>query len=436
MKKWKKCLCSFVALLFLISLTACDTNPSGTTVAIRPSGTPAVTDDAEEPVQLPTEGWRNVNSSTPDRYAFGSDGCYFTYKSCLCFLDTATGYTAFLCSRPACPHGEAETGKEREQCDAYVGIDIIMMFCYNETLYYAALEEFGTQLYARDLDGTNMRKIAILGSDYITQNTSHHMSDWSVCGNYLYYTAYVDSFEISGESYTQTGKAVFILSRLNLANGQEAELLRTDKEVIRMLRVNDGLVLLKTQENFDIDVDLGHLDQIPFKLCLWSEEIGGVVTLCELDKEKQGSTVGITKGQLHFRDAERGVLSAYDFTTGELGDSNLPENVTMIWNESYSGVYLDGYYHMESGEYKESVYGKMTLPEGIHKFGVEFVCIGDKGIIFREFYYNENANLAIDGYSIYVYVPYSKMDDGLQLSDRMIFMRRDDNDYQLIQPES
>ena len=35
----------------------------------------------------------------------------------------------------------------------------------------------------------------------------------------------------------------------------------------------------------------------------------------------------------------------------------------------------------------------------------------------------------------YVYIPYEKMNDGMQLSDRIMFMRHDDDGYHIIQPE-
>ena len=73
MNKRNRIVCAFLALLLLISLAACSTDPSGTTVATNPSETTAATDPiastapyltADKPDQLPTEGWQNVNSIT------------------------------------------------------------------------------------------------------------------------------------------------------------------------------------------------------------------------------------------------------------------------------------------------------------------------------------------------------------------------------------
>ena len=447
MKKWKKCLCSIVALLLLISLTACGTDPSGTTVATNPSGATAATDPiastapyitVEKPAQLPTGGWQNVNSITPDPYALTSDGCYFTFNSCLCFLDTNSGYSAFLCSRPTCRHGEFSTANQLLKCDAYLSGSASMLFCQNNTLYSGVIDPYGTQLYARDIDGTNMRQIATLGKNYISKETTHNIGGWSVCGEYLYYQAYVDTFDVSGENFTQVGKTICVLSRLNLNDGREEELLRTDEELFLLQGVNDGLVLLYMWENFDVNEfenSSEYIKQVQPKLRLWSEEAGGVATLCELDNDKHGRTLGITEGQLHFRSLEGGEISAYDFTIGELSESKLPPDVTMLWNQSYAGVYRDSYYNLASGESFENAYGNMELPEGFDKFYLQFLCVSDDGIVFSEGYYKKQENNRLEGYDLFSYVPFSKMDDGLQLSDRMIFMRYDDSGWELIQPE-
>ena len=455
-KRWT---CGILAVILLLSLTACvqqpdlttmppTTNPSGTMAATDPIATTAPTSGAyvtvEKPDRLPAEGWHKTDFVTTEPYVFAEGGCYYVFNSCLCFLDTNSGYTAFLCSRPTCGHGEAESFKELRECDAYIDSLIILMFCHNDTLYYGVHEDYGIQLYARDLDGTNMRKVAILGSEYISQETAYNLRDWCVCGEYLYCTANIDRIEISGENYTHTGKPLFAFTRLNLTNGREEELISTDKETMFLLGVNDGMALLSMRENVaadefeDFQEYSDYIDQLPLYLRLWSEEAGGVATLIELNREKAWRSIGFAMGQLHLRGEWTNEGCAYDFATGEVVSSKLPDEITNILNDNYGVVNAEGFYNLKTGEYFSLSYEDMTLPEGVDRFDAGIRCIGSDGIIVLESFSQKKDEYYTGVLSQEAYIPFSEIENGMQLSDRRIFLRKtfgESSKLELIQPE-
>ena len=124
-------------------------------------------------------------------------------------------------------------------------------------------------------------------------------------------------------------------------------------------------------------------------------------------------------------------IYAYDFTAGTLALSDLPKEVNRIWSEKYAGVKWEGYYDLETGTYYTNEYDTMQLPAGIDAFGAAPLAFGEQGFIVDEAYMKDHRGV----YDLYVYYPFEKMNDGMQLSDRLIFMRWDESGYELIQPE-
>lgn len=204
-----------------------------------------------------------------------------------------------------------------------------------------------------------------------------------------------------------------------------------------MIGVNEGMVLLQMRESIsmeglDYDEYREQIKQLPLFLRLWCEDSGSVATLFELNRENAYAIMGFADGQLHFSKNEYNGVYAYDFATGTAGNSKLPNDTTSIWNERFAGVYLDGYYDLETGEFLPSAFGSLPMPEGIDSISGSIIHVGDTGIIIGEFY-TKNHNRVFDEYA---YVPFDKMDDGIQLSDRIVFMRQDDEGSVLLQPES
>lgn len=433
MKRRNRVLYVLLISLFLTCLAACD----HVTPTDPPQSTPGEYLESPKPAELPTTDWQASKSITSNPFTLSRNGAFFLSNSCLCFLDTDTGYSVFLCSKPGCRHGESDTLEELKNCDAFLDGIPTMLFCVEDSLYYTVFDAHGTHLYARNADGSGLRKIATLCAGFITKETTAAINSWCVFDGYLYYNTMVEGSVLSETGDLHVERLFETLMRLNLSNGKEEELLRTQNEVITMIGVNEGMVLLQMRESIsmeglDYDEYREQIKQLPLFLRLWCEDRGSVATLCELNRENAYAIMGFADGQLHFSKYDYNGVYAYDFATGTAGNSKLPNDTTSIWNERFAGVYLDGYYDLETGEFLPSAFDSLPMPEGIDSISGSIIHVGDTGIIIGEFY-SKNHNPVFDEYA---YVPIDKMDDGIQLSDRIVFMRQDDEGSVLLQPEA
>lgn len=439
-KRW---LCGLMAMLFLC-LTACVQNPVATTT---PSGSIATTNPiettapdsygykvVEKPQNIPATGWTDAKTIGIAPFASSAEGYFFLLDSqFLCFVDTASGYSTFLCSKAGCKHNK-ET--KATSCEAYVPGIVDIMFYQDEMIYYAALDfEYGWQLYGRNPDGTGLRKITTLGSRYFSQNTAANLGSWAVDDDYLYYTVSVDGIEEIDEVFTYS-YLYSALVRLNLANGKEEELFRVDDELITVNGVNEGMALLwmryyNEEEASDMENYQEYLKKYPAYLRLWSEETCGVSTLCEMDTVQNQQLIGFANGKLYYGNTDAGILNEYDFASGIFGKSELSQEITRMWAERYAAVKMKGYYDLQTGVYHENGYSNIQLPTGITSFGAALHDIGETGLIFQEYYSADH----VVQFSNYAYVPFEALSDGMQLSDRLIFMRWDESGHELIQPE-
>ena len=439
----ERCFCGLLAMLLLL-LTACVQNPNATTA---PSGSIATTDPietaapdtygykvVEKPENIPTTGWIYAKDVGVAPFACSEEGYFFLIDSSfLCFLDTDSGYSAILCSKAGCKHNK-ET--KATSCEAYVPGIVDIMFYQDEMIYYAAMDlEYGWQLYGRNPDGTGLRKITTLGSRYFSQNTAANLGSWAVDDDYLYYTVSVDGIKEIDGVYTSSN-LFSALVRLNLANGKEEELFRVDDELIFVKGVHEGKVLLwmryhSEEEAADLENYQEYLKKYPACLRLWSEETCGVSTLCEMDTVQNQQLIGFANGKLYYGNTDAGILNEYDFASGVFGKSELSQEITRMWAERYAAVKMKGYYDLQTGVYHENGYNNIQLPAGITSFGVALHDIGETGLIFQEYYSSDH----VVQFSNYAYVPFEALSDGMQLSDRLIFMRWDESSYELIQPE-
>ena len=147
------------------------------------------------------------------------------------------------------------------------------------------------------------------------------------------------------------------------------------------------------------------------------------------------STIGIAGGKVHQFGGSGTKPYAYDLATGTFGDSDLPVGVNRIWSEKYAGVSSESIYDLETGEYLTNAYSTMQLPAGVKNLGAGVEIIGEHGIVLREHYSDGYVVL----YSYFSYIPFDKLSDGLQLSDRIVFklhdMRPADDYVTVLQPE-
>ena len=194
----KKTVLLILAALLCLSLPGCkeEPRPTGTTQAgvtdttNATDGTGSTTGfvEVQKPETLPVSGWVVGMDIDTTAVAFSEDGIYFLMNQCLCYTDFATGLSVFLCSKPGCLHGESTSGGALRLCDAYVHDLVTVMFCYDGSLYYTTFEdENGYTLHARDLDGTNLRKVDMLCATLASPNTSAWITQFAYAFGDLYY---------------------------------------------------------------------------------------------------------------------------------------------------------------------------------------------------------------------------------------------------------
>ena len=428
MKKVKQLSCAVLILLLCFSFGACAIEDNGTS---QPSTNEYT--QVQKPDNIPTEGWHPMMLWYTDTFASTEDGLFFLNNSCLCFLDTKTGYSTYLCSKAGCRHGEGDA----RTCDAYVpGMSTMLFFC-NGRIYYDIYDDYGLQLYSRNADGTGQKKEATLCAQHATKNTSVGISNLSVADNYLYYSVVVDGITEQEDGSINSETIYTALVRYDLNTGTEEELFRSEEETAFILGTTDDMVLLymryrPTTADMQRPDYIEYMKQYPGYIRLWSEKAGGVSLLCEADADKCAQYIGIANGNIYHRSSgEEKTLYAYDLASGSFGKSDLPQDVTRIWNKEYAAVKLDGYYDLVSGEYFANDYGTMTLPSGIDDFGASLTIV-DTGLVWCEFYSKDSKGV----YDQYAYVPFERLADGMQLSDRMVFIYQDDDGSKLVQPES
>lgn len=432
----KKCLLFVVTMLCCLSLAACNRNPI-------PSGTSGdsmseVSDriEVQKPDALPTSGWRTATKVKSEPHAFGDSGFFYMHNQCLYYMDVATGYSVSLCSKPGCGHGESDSTGELRSCDAYIDGFISMMFYHNSKLYYTVYEEYGYELYSRGMDGTGLQKLAVLGEQYNTQNTSAQINSWVYAYGSLYYTIVVDTVTVTEEGISMTDQSAYVLAKYDLTGGREEELLRSEDELITLYGANEDMVVVymvhvPTQEELERPDYSEYIGQFHGYLRLWHKAGGGASTLCEANRSQINTLLGIANGKLHMFAGVDTEIYAYDFADGTLGQSDLPKEVNRIWSEKYAGVKWEGYYDLETSAYYTNEYDTMTLPTGIDQFGATPMAFGEHGFVVAEGYFKDDRGV----YNLYVYYPFEKLNDGMQLSDRIVFMREDADGSHLIQPE-
>ena len=441
----KKIISLALVLWLCLSLLACNTPPepssTGTTNGTdNNTGTGFV--EVPKPDALPTSGWVARARVDGEAFAVAEEGLFYILNQCLYFLDTDTGYSVGLCGKPGCSHGEENDPKKRIKCDAYISGFVSMMFYHDGSLYYAINEDTCYELYTRSQDGTNFQKQGVLGSQYASQNTSVQMGEWVFAYGKLYYTLSVTDIIIKEDGTVTSDNLTNILVQRDISTGEELELLRSKDELISLLGANEDMALIWmsyqiTREDLDRPDYIDYIKQFPAYLRLWHKKGNGVSTLCEMDRESSNASIGFANGKYHMFGGRGTKVYAYDFALNSFGESDLPEDLSRIWNEKYGGVAdVSGYYNLETGTYYTTEYDVIPLPRdrGIKGFSASSRIHGEQGMVIEEFYYDKYQNIV---FSDYAYIPFEKLNDGLQLADRICFMRHDaEKGNHLLQPEN
>lgn len=422
-----------VLLMLCLCLAACGNktvgqHPSGTAPGTTGSAQPPTTGLTAEDIELPSDGWYNLDAGVTQTGAFGEGGYYREFRSMLVFTDLSNGNDVFLCSKPGCLHYDEPTIQKEAECDAYIGI----MYCIhyqNGKIYYVASnlssEDGSLWLMCRNADGTGEKKIGRLASEYITSDTSVRATQFVFAGDMLYYRADVEKL-IQNESGTLAETGTRLLMRMELSSGKEEQLEEYLNEAPHLQGAREDMLLyytirVYTKEELEADPSLNQ--ERPTKLKVWLESAEQSITLFTYKHTEYQGDGYIADGKyyypLHKENDEGTVVEmircyVFDLATQQTEDTGLQS--APILNNRYA-VYFDDnmryqyLFDTATGNRLEMEYTNVRLT---------VLTNGPDGAIFKIAQYSENAEGGVDVISDLRYIPYAMFEDGLQKTDGIV----------------
>ena len=421
-RRW---MCVMLIALMLLSLAACGdkpqtpgatftpsvggdpTLPSGTTTAAPPSG--------EVDIRLlEEEGWINYNygfSQVP--MAFADDGIYYTNSSgFLRYFDKITGVSLTLCQRTGCLHEEEEDPEKREECEAIIGHPKIFFF-WNGGIYFDVSTSHGQELYRREADGTAEQKVAEICADYRGADLSCNIYDTLFVEGSLYYRVNVNKRETEN-GVTTTLSTDNVLLHLDLASGEERELLRMKEEEgsFSLLAGHKDAVLIKTTAKYDpAEGGIEALYNAQVSIRLFSPKSETPKILLQATHRELGHTVYLSGGELYSGPIDTDAGRALNLLTGEQREYTMPGD--HIYGDYYKTVtQVDEQtrhwtvYNAQTGQSFENV---------LKDIWCSSTTISDAdGAVFELMFRDEESGKTT--YS-YCYVAFEDITDGLQKED-------------------
>lgn len=433
---------SFLLVTFLLlSLCACHvddnttTAPSNTnanTNTTAPSGTTAPPVDVD--ITVKTDGWINAESITERNLVFAYGGCYYLAEmgsSFLSFLDVNNGISVVLCSKPGCKHHEETSVKKAMECDAYLSHNTVFLHLYDDKIYYAGNDDGygGYDLYRRNIDGTGMEKVAELGLQYVTQKSSISIVYYIPAGSKLYYKVDVQEStkNENGISTVETVKRALMCYDLN--TGKEVLIQEFVEDAPHMIAARDNQLLFytvpssSTQDRNDPDYK-EKLNTRPTRLKVWDESVGQTDTVFEKTYAEWKGKGFVADGKYYYsaRTQDEEGNDVYGMFAYDLGTEK-------VETADITGMPLDGRYSLkhdsENGEdYFYDLQTQTRLPNEFAAQNLYIEDMGDEGFILSKGY--NKAEMTDDGgkigdYTVYAYVTYDALTDGLQASDCLDF---------------
>lgn len=425
-----------LAAVMLLGLCACHvddnttTAPSNTnanTNTTAPSGTTAPPVDVD--ITLKTDGWVNMENFDGQKSAFAFGGYYHCYEMSsqyLAFTDTNNGITVILCSKPGCKHDQEETQNSRQQCDAYLGSAVFLLYAYGDKIYYNSDDDGygGVDLYCRNADGTGKYKFADLGAEYVTPSSKISITYYLQAENKLYYKIDVEE-SVRGEGGVveiQTVKQVLMC--LNLDTGKEILIGEFTEEHPHMIAAREDQVLFYTvakaelADMYDPDgnVNVDKMNAVPVCLKVWDETAKQIDVIFEkTNKEYPGG--GFVSGSKYYYKGFALDEEGQEFSSWFACDL-ATEAVEISELDTYP---LNGRFLL----YESSVYDtqeKVSLPNDFSSQWLDALDQGDEGFILEKVYWKENTGGWTEAdYIEYAYVTYDALADGLQASDCLDF---------------
>ena len=425
-----------LVLCLLLSLCACHVEPPVDSTTTAPADTNTTAPNgttAPIPVDIipKTDGWVNIDGS---KWSFFANGGYYhdpqMGQQFLAFTDVSNGITVVLCAKPGCKHHEAPA-RERDECDAYLGDNTYGIFFFDEKIYYISLDDNrgAKVLYSRNADGSGKQKIAELGTGYTSSGSSLSFSYCFSAGSKLYYRIDVDERVRREDGVYEVRRTKSLVMCCDVTTGEETLIGEFVDEYPHLIAAREDQLLFYTVASSDKldpnDPDYQEkISALPVCLVIWDANAGQTDILHEkMRKEWDGR--GFVAGSKFYYTAltqdEKGNNCdghfTYDLGTGVV-------ETTDISTTPIGGRYLLKY-DSESGQ--EYFYDLQTKTELPNEFAVQSLSIedtGDEGFILSWSHYKEGT--ADDGgkvadYTVFAYVTYDALADGLQASDCLDF---------------
>ena len=436
MKKYGKSLSFLLVMALLLSLAACVQNPDVTTASdgdnITTGGNVPPTTGIDSPAATTkpivldidlTDPW-----TTPDMY-YGDVGAltefgyyHLTDNGLLTFTDISNGITVILCHKAGCTHA----GDDLEECEAVIPACSIL-FHSNGYIYFDRLvkdDPNKVHLFRRKADGTAEEKIAVLGEDYISYNTSIVIGQSIAADGALYFSLSAMEDVVQDDGSIAIMERDSLLIRLDLNTGKQKEIAHFSDVFIQLFGARNDALLFYTQDTLPSE-EIGKPDyyerteKLPARLRVWSESSGGCVTLFEKPNKECVWIHGLQNDRIYYYDHEG--MYAYDLATGEFQTTELPLDAQIISENLFlggGGIIKDRefarFLDVRTGQYISSAFDDMQISVK-NKSGIG--CI--MKISFIGTFEEESSTVPVERI-IYAYVPFAAMEDGLQESDLLV----------------
>ena len=425
---------SFLLVTFLLlSLCACHVDDNATTA---PSNTTTTAPDGTTvPISVDispkTDGWVNIDDS---KWSFFANGGYYhdpqMGQQFLAFTDVSNGITVVLCSKPGCKHHEAPA-REQDECDAYLGDFTYCIFCFGEKIFYISIDNNrGVMvLYSRNADGTGKEKIAELGTEYTTSGSSLSFSYCLSAGSKLYYRIDVDERVRREDGVYEVRRTKSVVMCCDVTTGEETLIGEFVDEYPHLIAAREDQLLFYTVTSSDKldpnDPDyFEKVDASAVYLKIWDAGADQTNILFEKTwKEWQGNGF-VMDGKYYYSayakdEAGNDVYSRFTY---DLGTEAV--ETTDIARMPVGNRYLLKHDSESDEDYFYDLQTQTRLSNEFAAQSLSIEDVGDEGFILSIVYYKEEMTDnggKIGDRTVYAYVTYDALADGLQASDCLDF---------------
>lgn len=412
MKLKKKLIAVVLVFLFLFA-AGCSNDPATST------GTP--TQNTQKPTNAQAEiGEMDWVWASNDNGAFSDAGYYYlSSEGFLYFLDTENGLSVCLCGKVGCLHDQEEDPFKREECEAKLSGRLTPVFYWDGGLFYVESDAYGTHLYRRNADGSDLSKVSTLGSQYAKDQKSVELFSFAIAEGYLYYDAEVDSVVQDETGAGVVQRELCYIGRVNLQTGKD-EILFSDAEnylVLCAAASDASLILSKGQPDLSVN-DPGYAEALlnePARLLFWDGTDGALTQVFQKTIRQCQNITLVADGGVFYKGSskESAATYRYDLRTG--AEEKVSDSAIRHINGQYAlrtddaGIWQIYDFHAKS-----------FLPNDFSEDSLAVGTVSEDGFILLRGIREGNSIKA----RIYCYVTFKTLEDGLQEADLMPFYTR------------